>query len=52
MIPMRLLPLLMNTWGNQLLCYLSLIAEERGRYASYEGSLWDKGILPVDSIKL
>ena len=26
------------------------LAEERGRYASYEGSLWSQGILPIDSI--
>ncbi|TNF94349.1 MAG: ribonucleoside-diphosphate reductase subunit alpha, partial [Gammaproteobacteria bacterium] len=26
------------------------LAEERGRYSSYEGSLWSKGILPIDSI--
>ncbi len=28
------------------------LAEERGRYSSYKGSLWDRGILPQDSIKL
>lgn len=28
------------------------LAEERGRYSSYRGSLWDRGILPIDSIKL
>ena len=28
------------------------LAEERGRYPSYKGSLWDKGILPQDSIDL
>ncbi len=28
------------------------LAAERGRYPSFEGSLWSKGILPVDSIKL
>jgi ribonucleoside-diphosphate reductase alpha chain len=28
------------------------LAEERGRYDSFEGSLWSKGILPVDSIRL
>ena len=27
------------------------LAEERGRYESYEGSLWDQGILPIDSLK-
>ncbi len=28
------------------------LAEERGRYASYKGSLWDRGILPQDSMDL
>ncbi|TAN47598.1 MAG: ribonucleoside-diphosphate reductase subunit alpha [Methylococcaceae bacterium] len=28
------------------------LAEERGRYASFDGSLWSKGILPLDSIDL
>ncbi len=28
------------------------LAKERGAYASYEGSLWSKGILPIDSIEL
>lgn len=28
------------------------LAEERGPYSSYEGSLWSKGILPIDSLKL
>ena len=28
------------------------LAEERGRYASYRGSLWDRGILPQDTLKL
>ena len=28
------------------------LAEERGRYSSYKGSLWDRGILPFDSLKL
>ncbi len=28
------------------------LAEERGRYSSYPGSLWDRGILPQDSLKL
>lgn len=28
------------------------LAKERGRYQTYEGSLWSKGIFPVDSIKL
>lgn len=30
----------------------SELARERGRYASYEGSLWSQGVLPYDSIKL
>ena len=28
------------------------LASERGAYTSYEGSLWSKGILPLDSIEL
>lgn len=28
------------------------LAEERGTYESYKGSLWDQGILPIDSLKL
>ncbi len=28
------------------------LAAERGRYPSFDGSLWSKGILPVDSIRL
>jgi ribonucleoside-diphosphate reductase alpha chain len=28
------------------------LAEERGRYSSFKGSLWDKGILPQDTLKL
>jgi ribonucleoside-diphosphate reductase alpha chain len=28
------------------------LAEERGRYASFDGSLWSQGILPIDSIQL
>ncbi len=28
------------------------LAEERGRYPSYEGSLWSRGILPIDSLEL
>tara|TARA_B100000676_G_C17845461_1_gene715254 strand:- start:94 stop:942 length:849 start_codon:yes stop_codon:yes gene_type:complete len=26
------------------------LAKERGSYSSYEGSLWSKGILPIDSV--
>src|SRR5690606_18108045 len=28
------------------------LAAERGRYSSFKGSLWDKGVLPVDSLNL
>ncbi|MGB0219078.1 MAG: ribonucleoside-diphosphate reductase subunit alpha [Sinimarinibacterium flocculans] len=28
------------------------LAAERGRYSSFEGSLWSQGILPVDSIRI
>ncbi|MEA3122292.1 MAG: ribonucleoside-diphosphate reductase alpha chain, partial [Paraburkholderia sp.] len=28
------------------------LAEERGRYSSYRGSLWDRGLLPQDTLKL
>ncbi|MFM8900979.1 MAG: ribonucleoside-diphosphate reductase subunit alpha, partial [Burkholderiales bacterium] len=30
----------------------SELAQERGRYSTYRGSLWDQGILPIDSIDL
>jgi len=30
----------------------SKLAEERGAYETYEGSLWSKGILPIDSIDI
>ncbi len=28
------------------------LAQERGKYSTYRGSLWDRGILPQDSLKL
>ena len=28
------------------------LAQERGRYSSFTGSLWDRGILPQDSLKI
>ncbi len=28
------------------------LAKERGRYSSYRGSLWDRGVLPLDSLRL
>ena len=30
----------------------SNLARERGNYSSFEGSLWSKGVLPIDSINL
>lgn len=41
----------------EAVCYYAYLAstelaEERGRYSSYHGSLWDRGILPQDSLKL
>ncbi len=28
------------------------LAQERGVYASYDGSLWSRGVLPIDSLRL
>ncbi|MFK4089085.1 ribonucleoside-diphosphate reductase subunit alpha [Kribbella sp. NPDC020789] len=28
------------------------LAAERGRYSTYDGSLWSKGVLPIDSLEL
>jgi ribonucleoside-diphosphate reductase alpha chain len=41
----------------EALCYCAYwassdLAVERGRYSSYQGSLWERGILPPDSIDL
>ncbi|MGI4849903.1 MAG: ribonucleoside-diphosphate reductase subunit alpha [Janthinobacterium lividum] len=41
----------------EAVCYFAYhasteLAEERGAYSSYKGSLWDRGILPQDSLKL
>ena len=41
----------------EAVCYYAYLAstelaEERGRYSSFKGSLWDRGILPYDSLKL
>jgi len=41
----------------EALCYHAYwasteLAEERGRYSSFRGSLWDRGILPLDSLEL
>jgi ribonucleoside-diphosphate reductase alpha chain len=30
----------------------TLLAEERGQYPTFAGSLWSKGILPIDSIEI
>jgi ribonucleoside-diphosphate reductase alpha chain len=43
--------------STEALCYHAYwasteLAEERGRYSSYRGSLWDRGILPLDSLDL
>ena len=29
----------------------SKLAKEKGKYGSYEGSLWDQGVLPIDTYK-
>src|SRR5437868_310197 len=41
----------------EAVCYYAYLAstelaEERGRYSTYKGSLWDRGILPQDTLKL
>ncbi|HVZ45560.1 MAG TPA: ribonucleoside-diphosphate reductase subunit alpha [Ramlibacter sp.] len=41
----------------EAVCYYAYLAStelarERGRYSSYKGSLWDKGILPLDTLDL
>ncbi|WP_077033245.1 ribonucleoside-diphosphate reductase subunit alpha [Pelomonas sp. KK5] len=41
----------------EAVCYYAYLAstelaQERGRYSSYRGSLWDRGILPIDSLDL
>jgi ribonucleoside-diphosphate reductase alpha chain len=28
------------------------LARERGKYSSYKGSLWDKGVMPLDTLEL
>lgn len=30
----------------------NLLAEERGKYSTFDGSLWSQGILPIDSIEI
>jgi ribonucleoside-diphosphate reductase alpha chain len=41
----------------EAICYYAYeasteLAAERGAYSTFKGSLWDKGILPLDSLKL
>ena len=41
----------------EAICYFAYwastdLAKERGEYSSYKGSLWDRGILPIDTIDL
>ena len=41
----------------EMLCYnaywaSTVLAEERGPYSSFKGSLWDQGILPLDTLDL
>jgi len=41
----------------EAICYYAYwasteLAKERGQYASYRGSLWDRGILPLDTLNL
>ena len=41
----------------EAICYYaylasSELAEERGTYSTYKGSLWDRGIFPQDSVAL
>ena len=41
----------------EAICYYAYwasteLAKERGRYSSYQGSLWDQGILPIDTLDL
>ncbi len=43
--------------STEALCYHAYwastdLAAERGRYSSFRGSLWDRGILPLDSVGL
>jgi ribonucleoside-diphosphate reductase alpha chain len=34
------------------ICASADLAEERGRYETFDGSLWSRGILPIDSVAL
>ncbi len=41
----------------EAICYYAYwasteLAQERGRYTSYKGSLWDRGVLPLDTLDM
>ena len=41
----------------EAICYYAYwasteLAKERGKYSSYKGSLWDKGVLPLDTLDM
>ena len=43
-------------WSMELISYYAIqastdLAQERGTYPSFQGSLWSRGILPIDSIE-
>ncbi len=43
--------------STEAVCYYAYwsstdLAEERGKYSTFDGSLWSKGVLPIDSVKL
>ena len=43
--------------STEAICYYAYwasteLAAERGRYSSFAGSLWDRGILPQDSLEV
>ncbi len=43
--------------STEAICYYAYwasteLAAERGRYSSYKGSLWDQGVLPLDTLNL
>ncbi len=43
---------LMETIAHQAIAASALLAQERGAYASYKGSKWDRGLFPQDTIAL
>src|ERR1041385_2254304 len=42
----------MEMWAYATYWASTELAEERGRYSSFEGSLWERGILPQDTLDL